>query len=103
MKKNILLILTIGLLSHSLIAQSSTGLREGVVKAEFHFFNVTDPAGFVSAIETFDASPCAKKWREESGANVSLYSRFGSRQTHIILVTYDSYDQMQLGQGIFSS
>ena len=103
MKKNILLILTIGLLSHSLTAQSSTGLREGEVKAEFHFFNVTDPEGFVSAIETFDASSCAKKWREESGANVALYSRFGSRQTHIILVTYDSYDQMQLGQGIFSS
>ena len=39
----------------------------------------------------------------ESGANVGLYSRMGGGHSHIILVAYENYEMMQLGQNIFAS
>ena len=102
MKKNLIYLIVSGLLSFNLFSSDSS-LRPGSGVYEFHFFNVTNPEGFVSAIEAFDSSSCAAKWRNESGANVGLYSRMGGGHSHIILVAYENYDMMQLGQNIFAS
>jgi len=102
MKKNLIYLIVSGLLSFNLFS-SDNSLRPGSGAYEFHFFNVTNPEGFVSAIEAFDSSSCAAKWRNESGANVGLYSRMGGGHSHIILVAYENYDMMQLGQNIFAS
>ena len=102
MKNKIIYILLSILLSFNLFSNENF-LRPGSGVYEFHFFNVTNPAGFVAAIETFDSSSCAVKWRKESGANVGLYSRMGGGHSHIILVAYENYDMMQKGQNIFAS
>ena len=102
MKKNLIYLIVSGLLSFNLFSSDSS-LRPGSGVYEFHFFNVTNPEGFVSAIEAFDSSSCAAKWRNESGVNVGLYSRMGGGHSHIILVAYENYDMMQLGQNIFAS
>ena len=102
MKNKIIYLILSGLLSFNLLSDENT-LRPGSGVYEFHFFNVTNPAGFVAAIENFDSSSCAAKWRTESGANVGLYSRMGGGHSHIILVAYEDYDKMQLGQNIFAS
>tara|TARA_B100000575_G_scaffold83593_1_gene65810 strand:+ start:61 stop:792 length:732 start_codon:yes stop_codon:yes gene_type:complete len=102
MKNKIIYVILTGLLSFNLFSDENT-LRPGSGVYEFHFFNVTNPAGFVAAIEAFDSSSCAAKWREESGANVGLYSRMGGGHSHIILVAYENFDMMQLGQNIFAS
>ena len=102
MKKNLIYLIVSGLLSFNLFSSDSS-LRPGSGVYEFHFFNVTNPEGFVSAIEAFDSSSCAAKWRNESGANVGLYSRMGGGHSHIILVAYENYDMMQLGQNIFAT
>tara|TARA_B100000900_G_scaffold237109_1_gene201327 strand:+ start:699 stop:1430 length:732 start_codon:yes stop_codon:yes gene_type:complete len=102
MKKNLIYLIVSGLLSFNLFSSDSS-LRPGSGVYEFHFFNVTNPEGFVSAIEVFDSSSCAAKWRNESGVNVGLYSRMGGGHSHIILVAYENYDMMQLGQNIFAS
>ena len=100
--KNILLAFCIAFLSLNLFSNENS-LRQGSGVYEFHFFNVTNPEGFVTAIEAFDSSSCAEKWRNESGANVGLYSRMGGGHSHIILVAYDDYEKMQIGQTIFAS
>jgi len=100
--KNILLAFCIAFLSLNLFSNENS-LRQGSGVYEFHFFNVTNPVGFVAAIEDFDSSSCAEKWRNESGANVGLYSRMGGGHSHIILVAYDDYEKMQIGQTIFAS
>ena len=64
MTKNILITILLSFFSFSALADESK-LRPGSGVYEFHFFNVTNPAGFINAIETFDASSCAKKWRDE--------------------------------------
>ena len=102
MKNKIIYLILTGLLSFNLFSDENT-LRPGSGVYEFHFFNVTNPAEFVAAIETFDSSSCAAKWRDESGANVGLYSRMGGGHSHIILVAYKDYDMMQKGQNIFAS
>ena len=102
MKNKIIYLFLTALLSFNLFSDENT-LRPGSGVYEFHFFNVTNPAGFVAAIETFDSSSCAEKWRNESGANVGLYSRMGGGHSHIILVAYENYDMMQKGQNIFAS
>ena len=102
MKNKIIYLVLTALMSFNLFSNENT-LRPGSGVYEFHFFNVTNPAGFVAAIETFDSSSCAEKWRNESGANVGLYSRMGGGHSHIILVAYENYDMMQKGQNIFAS
>jgi hypothetical protein len=102
MKNKIFYLFLTALLSFNLFSNENT-LRPGSGVYEFHFFNVTNPAEFVAAIETFDSSSCAAKWRDESGANVGLYSRMGGGHSHIILVAYENYDMMQKGQNIFAS
>ena len=71
--------------------------------AEFNYFTVTNPSAFVNSLNMFDQSECAKRWREESDVNVSLWSLRGSPSTHFILVVYDNYEQMEKGRAIFSS
>ena len=68
------------------------GLKPSSLTGEFYFFSVTDPVKFVVALDKFDSSVCAEKWRKESGVNVGLYSLAGSKHSHMILVTYDGYD-----------
>ena len=102
MKNKIIYLVLSGLLSFNLFSDENK-LRPGSGVYEFHFFNVTNPVGFVAAIEAFDSSSCAAKWRDESGANVGLYSRTGGGHSHVILVAYENYDMMQLGQNIFAS
>ena len=102
MENKIIYLFLTALLSFNLFSNENT-LRPGSGVYEFHFFNVTNPAGFVAAIEAFDSSSCAAKWRNESGANVGLYSRMGGGHSHIILVAYENYDMMQKGQNIFAS
>ena len=102
MKNKIIYLILSGLLVGSEMCIRDR-LRPGSGVYEFHFFNVSNPAGFVAAIETFDSSSCAAKWRNESGANVGLYSRMGGGHSHIILVAYENYDMMQKGQNIFAS
>ena len=102
MKNKIIYLILSGLLSFNVFSDENT-LRPGSGVYEFHFFNVINPAGFVAAIEAFDSSSCAAKWRDESGANVGLYSRTGGGHSHVILVAYEDYDKMQLGQNIFAS
>ncbi len=102
MKNKIIYLFLTALLSFNLFSNENI-LRPGSGVYEFHFFNVTNPAEFVAAIETFDSSSCAAKWRNESGANVGLYSRMGGGHSHIILVAYENYAMMQKGQNIFAS
>lgn len=102
MKNKIIYLFLTALLSFNLFSNENT-LRPGSGVYEFHFFNVTNPVGFVAAIEAFDSSSCASKWRNESGANVGLYSRMGGGHSHVILVAYENYDMMQKGQNIFAS
>ena len=102
MKNKIIYLFLTALLSFNLFSNENT-LRPGSGVYEFHFFNVSNPAAIVAAIETFDSSSCAAKWRNESGANVGLYSRMGGGHSHIILVAYENYDMMQKGQNIFAS
>ena len=102
MKNKIIYLFLTSLLSFNLFSIENT-LRPGSGVYEFHFFNVTNPAGFVAAIDTFDSSSCAAKWRNESGANVGLYSRMGGGHSHIILVAYENYEMMEKGRAIFSS
>ena len=79
------------------------GLKPSSVTGEFYFFSVTDPVRFVGALDKFDSSACAEKWRNKSGVNVGLYSLAGSKHSHMILVTYDGYDNNEKGRIIFGS
>ena len=45
---------------------------------EFNYLTVTDPQNFMMALDKFDKSKCAQKWRNESGVGVSLWSLRGS-------------------------
>ena len=58
--------------------------------AEFNYFTVTNPVAFVNSLNMFDKSECAKRWREESNVNVSLWALRGSPSTHFIIVVSTS-------------
>ena len=79
------------------------GIKPGNVVAEFHYFDVTDPMSFVATVDKFDVSSCAQEWREKSGVNIGLYALGGGSHSHLILVVYDDFDQMQLGRSIFGA
>ena len=70
---------------------------------EFNYLTVTDPTNFMMALDKFDKSNCAKKWRDESGVAVSLWSLRGSGSSHFILVVYENYEKMEIGRAIFNS
>ena len=71
--------------------------------SEFHYFNVTNPMGFIGALDKHYASECAEKWQGQSGANVSLWQISGSDVSHMIYVGYTGYEQMEIGRDLFSS
>ena len=71
--------------------------------SEFHYFNVTNPMGFVSALDKHYASDCAAEWQAKSGANVSLWQISGSDVTHMVYVGYTNYEKMEIGRDLFSS
>mgnify|MGYP001158186047 FL=1 len=71
--------------------------------AEFNYLTVTDPSNFMMALDRFDKSKCAQKWRDESNVNVSLWSLRGTGSSHFILVVYENADMMQKGRNIFNS
>ncbi len=70
---------------------------------EFHYFRVTDPIGFVTAIDTHYASECAANWQRTSGANVLLAAVSGDEATHMIYVGYPNYRKMAEGRVLFRS
>ena len=71
---------------------------------EFNYVTVTNPMNFMTALDEFDKSSCAKKWRAESDVDVSLWALRGSgSSSHFILVSYDDWDKMEKGRSIFTS
>ena len=40
----------------------AANVKPGEETGEFHYFNVTNPAGFIEAIDEHYESDCAKKW-----------------------------------------
>tara|TARA_Y100001934_G_scaffold198270_1_gene233694 strand:- start:268 stop:1065 length:798 start_codon:yes stop_codon:yes gene_type:complete len=77
--------------------------NENTGVGEFHYFRVTDPIGFVTAIETHYASDCAANWQRASGAIVLLAQLSGDQATHMIYVGYPNYAKMAEGRGLFRS
>lgn len=71
--------------------------------AEFHYFNVNDPAAFVSAMDTHNASECAEQWQSQSKATVLLSMVTGSDVSHMVYVGYPNYESMELGRELFAS
>ena len=82
---------------------SADNVKPGEETGEFHYFNVTNPAGFVNAIDEHYASDCAKKWQSESGAEVVLMGVLGSVHTHFIYVGYKNNDMLEKGRSIVTS
>ena len=64
---------------------------------------MTDPIGFVTAIDTHYASDCAANWQRTSGANVLLAEVSGDQATHMIYVGYPNYRKMAEGRVLFRS
>ena len=62
---------------------------------EFNYLTVTDPQNFMMALDKFDKSKCAEKWRSESDVGVSLWSLRGSGSSHFILVVYENAEKME--------
>ena len=86
--------------------RSSLNTRKSSKKkgaGEFHYFRVTDPIGFVTAIDTHYASECAANWQRTSGANVLLAEVSGDQATHMIYVGYPNYRKMAEGRILFRS
>jgi hypothetical protein len=82
---------------------SADNVKPGEETGEFHYFNVTNPAGFVNAIDEHYASDCAKKWQSESGAEVVLMGVLGSVHTHFIYVGYKNNEMLEKGRSIVNS
>ena len=91
------------ILSLSLFSVKADDHSASLDFSEFHYFNVTNPLGFVSALDKHYASDCAAKWQAKSGANVSLWQISGSDVTHMIYVSYTGYEKMEVGRDLFSS
>ena len=97
-------ILTSGVISILTPASShADDAEENRGAGEFHYFRVTDPIGFVTAIDTHYASDCAANWQRTSGANVLLAEVSGDQATHMIYVGYPNYRKMAEGRVLFRS
>jgi len=92
-------ILTSGLISLlTSVSSHADETEENKGVAEFHYFRVTDPIGFVTAIETHYSSECAANWQRTSGAIVLLAQVSGDQATHMIYVGYPNYKKMAKGR-----
>jgi virulence-associated protein VapD len=87
----------------SLSADGHSNVKPGEETGEFHYFNVTNPAKFVKAIDEHYASDCAAKWQKESGAEVVLMQVLGSTHSHFIYVGYKNNDMLEKGRQLFRS
>ena len=83
-----------------IVADGHTNVKPGEETGEFHYFNVTDPAGFIAALDEHYASDCAKKWQKESGAEVVVMGVLGSVHTHFIYVGYKNNEMLEKGRSI---
>ena len=88
--------------NETIIAEEVKMESDGTIM-EFNYLTVTDPQNFMNALDRFDKSKCADKWRSESGVGVSLWALRGSGSSHFILVVYENADKMELGRKIFNS
>lgn len=84
-------------------AVHANNVKPGEETGEFHYFNVTNPAGFIEAIDEHYESDCAKKWQSESGAEVVVMGVLGSVHTHFIYVGYKNNDMLEKGRSIVSA
>jgi hypothetical protein len=82
---------------------NADNVKPGEETGEFHYFNVTNPAGFIEAIDEHYESDCAKKWQSESGAEVVVMGVLGSVHTHFIYVGYKNNDMLEKGRSIVSA
>ena len=83
------MILTSGVVSIMTPASSHADeAEENKGVGEFHYFRLTGPISFVTAIDTHYASECAANWQRTSGANVLLGQLSGDQATHMISVNY---------------
>ena len=89
--------------SFNSLADDHINVMPGDETGEFHYFNVTNPAGFVKAIDKHYGSECAANWQKESGAEVVLMQILGSRNTHFIYVGYKNNEMLEKGRNLFSS
>ncbi|NCW38214.1 MAG: hypothetical protein EBW00_04280 [Proteobacteria bacterium] len=81
----------------------AANVKPGEETGEFHYFNVTNPAGFIEAIDEHYESDCAKKWQSESGAEVVVMGVLGSVHTHFIYVGYKNNDMLEKGRSIVNA
>ena len=84
----------------SLSADGHSNVKPGEETGEFHYFNVTNPAKFVEAMDEHYASDCAAKWQKESGAEVVLMQVLGSTHSHFIYVGYKNNDMLEKGRHV---
>ena len=87
----------------SLSADGHSNVKPGEETGEFHYFNVTNPAKFVEAMDEHYASDCAAKWQKQSGAEIVLMQVLGSTHSHFIYVGYKNNDMLEKGRMLFGS
>ena len=102
MKKYLYATLVVFCFNLSITAEEVTMESDGTIM-EFNYITVTDPQNFMMALDKFDKSKCADKWRTESDVGVSLWSLRGSGSSHFILVVYENAEKMEMGRAIFNS
>jgi len=102
MKKYLYTALVVFCFNVNITAEEVTMESDGTIM-EFNYLTVTDPQSFMMALDKFDKSKCAEKWRSESDVGVSLWSLRGSGSSHFILVVYENAEKMEKGRAIFNS
>ena len=102
MKKYLYAALVVFCFNVNITAEEVTMESDGTIM-EFNYLTVTDPQNFMMALDKFDKSKCAEKWRSESDVGVSLWSLRGSGSSHFILVVYENAEKMEKGRAIFNS
>jgi hypothetical protein len=101
--KNKIYLISFSLLFIFAINANSANVKPGEETGEFHYFNVTNPAKFVEAMDEHYSSDCAAKWQAQSGAEVVLMQVLGSTHTHFIYVGYKNNDMLEKGRNLFGS
>ena len=102
MKKYLYTALVVFCFNVNITAEEVTMESDGTIM-EFNYLTVTDPQSFMMALDKFDKSKCAEKWRSESDVGVSLWSLRGSGSSHFILAVYENAEKMEKGRAIFNS
>ena len=90
------------ILSLSLFSVKADDHSTSLDFSEFHYFNVTNPLGFVMHL-TNTMLQIVPQNGKPNRANVSLWQISGSGVTHMIYVGYTGYEKMEVGRDLFSS